>query len=286
MRRAITGLAVLALAMGMVGGAAAQERGRDREDERGERRGRVEQRRGDGAVRESIIVGKRDGRRAVRFDRRDIRVDRRGIRLDRRDTRLDRRDSRLDRRGRFDPRYRAGRRGPAFCRSGAGHPVWGRRWCLEKGFGLGGGYYGYDRYDRFGRFGRYDRFGRYGYRRARIGRSLPEIIFGRRYLDPGYRYRRAILGRAGLGEILGLVAADYLLYEVLGLSPYDGLRVHGYWRDGRFYDHRRSAYWQAGYRSPEHSDALALELLLEGERVAELTDFDRDGVVDLLLTRR
>jgi hypothetical protein len=28
-------------------------------------------------------------------------------------------------------------RGPAFCRSGAGHPVHGRRWCLQKGFGLG-----------------------------------------------------------------------------------------------------------------------------------------------------
>jgi hypothetical protein len=27
---------------------------------------------------------------------------------------------------------------PAFCRSGAGHPVFGREWCLEKGFGLGG----------------------------------------------------------------------------------------------------------------------------------------------------
>ncbi len=29
-------------------------------------------------------------------------------------------------------------RGPAFCRSGAGHPVWGPEWCLEKGWGLGG----------------------------------------------------------------------------------------------------------------------------------------------------
>ena len=28
-------------------------------------------------------------------------------------------------------------RGPAFCRSGAGHPVWGPEWCLEKGWGLG-----------------------------------------------------------------------------------------------------------------------------------------------------
>jgi hypothetical protein len=26
---------------------------------------------------------------------------------------------------------------PAFCRSGEGHPVWGRQWCLDKGFGLG-----------------------------------------------------------------------------------------------------------------------------------------------------
>lgn len=28
-------------------------------------------------------------------------------------------------------------RGPAFCRSGAGHPVYGRQWCLAKGYGLG-----------------------------------------------------------------------------------------------------------------------------------------------------
>lgn len=26
---------------------------------------------------------------------------------------------------------------PAFCRSGEGHPVWGRDWCFDKGFGLG-----------------------------------------------------------------------------------------------------------------------------------------------------
>lgn len=28
-------------------------------------------------------------------------------------------------------------RGPSFCRSGAGHPVFGLRWCLEKGYGIG-----------------------------------------------------------------------------------------------------------------------------------------------------
>ena len=27
--------------------------------------------------------------------------------------------------------------GPAFCRSGAGHPVYGRQWCYNKGYGLG-----------------------------------------------------------------------------------------------------------------------------------------------------
>lgn len=28
-------------------------------------------------------------------------------------------------------------RGPSFCRSGAGHPVFGLQWCLDKGFGIG-----------------------------------------------------------------------------------------------------------------------------------------------------
>jgi hypothetical protein len=28
-------------------------------------------------------------------------------------------------------------RGPSFCRSGAGHPVFGLRWCLSKGYGIG-----------------------------------------------------------------------------------------------------------------------------------------------------
>jgi hypothetical protein len=32
---------------------------------------------------------------------------------------------------------RVNEKAPSFCRSGAGHPVWGRQWCLDKGFGLG-----------------------------------------------------------------------------------------------------------------------------------------------------
>lgn len=36
-------------------------------------------------------------------------------------------------------------RAPSFCRSGSGHPVFGRQWCIDKGFGLGG-----DRETRWG----------------------------------------------------------------------------------------------------------------------------------------
>lgn len=32
--------------------------------------------------------------------------------------------------------------GPAFCRSGAGHPQFGRQWCVDKGFGLGNSQWG------------------------------------------------------------------------------------------------------------------------------------------------
>lgn len=31
---------------------------------------------------------------------------------------------------------KGGAKGPKFCRTGAGHPVHGRQWCVEKGFGL------------------------------------------------------------------------------------------------------------------------------------------------------
>jgi hypothetical protein len=33
---------------------------------------------------------------------------------------------------------------PSFCRNGSGHPVHGRRWCIEKGYGLGDRYVRYD----------------------------------------------------------------------------------------------------------------------------------------------
>lgn len=60
----------------------------------------------------------------------------------------------------FDAPTRSG--SPAFCRSGAGHPVWGRQWCVDKGFGLG------------------------AYQDVRWGRTttIGDIIFGRT-IQPG-----------------------------------------------------------------------------------------------------
>lgn len=44
-------------------------------------------------------------------------------------------DVRTGRRGVTGKAARGG--GPPFCRNGSGHPVHGRQWCLEKGWGLG-----------------------------------------------------------------------------------------------------------------------------------------------------
>lgn len=54
---------------------------------------------------------------------------------DRYDDRYDRDADRYERRGEAHRRRgRAKRGGPPFCRNGAGHPVHGRAWCVEKGF--------------------------------------------------------------------------------------------------------------------------------------------------------
>lgn len=62
-------------------------------------------------------------------------------------------------------------KGPAFCRSGEGHPVHGRQWCRDKGFGLGnsGGIFGQRRDRR--------------YPADRENRSVLEDILGRRLDD-------------------------------------------------------------------------------------------------------
>lgn len=140
-------------------------------------------------------------------------------------------------------------RGPAFCRSGAGHPVFGRGWCLRKGFGLGG--------SRFG--------------------HLEEILFR--------RHGRGTFGHAALVDVLGHATLDYLLHDVLGLAPHRGRHLTGRWHDSRLHGPYGAAFYEVGYRGSPYRDALALQLYLDGDRVAELIDFDRDGRVDLLLIR-
>jgi hypothetical protein len=115
---------------------------------------------------------------------------------DNRDVRDRRNDGRDD--GWYDPRNdrrdddwdsdRNGKngKGPAFCRSGAGHPVHGRAWCREKGFGLGSNNNG--RWDRvtwddviFRRRPRADTFGRDGLYDLLGGSVYNRIDSQRRY---------------------------------------------------------------------------------------------------------
>ncbi len=82
---------------------------------------------------------------------------------------------------------------PAFCRSGEGHPVFGREWCLEKGFGLG------------------------DYRDLRWGRTtdVRDVIF--REVD------RGTLARAVLINVLGDVVFNRLGLHALTLGYSDPL---------------------------------------------------------------
>ncbi len=124
--------------------------------------------------------------------------------------------------------------GPSFCRSGAGHPVYGRQWCIEQGFGLGEA----------------------SWRRAGPGKikfaRVPEGA-----IQPG---------RLGWREVAGILT-DAVLDEIFRESSYelDRERVAGEWRGGA------------------SEGLLVFELTLGGEPVAELTDLDLDGNVDVLL---
>lgn len=99
--------------------------------EKADRRGRSET--GTRTERENRTERtERAAKRAERTERTD-----RTERTERRDTRT----GEVGRRG-SDDRHKnksAAKRGkgPKFCRSGGGHPVHGRQWCTDKGFGLG-----------------------------------------------------------------------------------------------------------------------------------------------------
>lgn len=86
---------------------------------------------------------------------------------------------------------------PSFCRSGAGHPVWGRQWCLDKGFGLGTP--GTQPNVRWG-----------------TTRSVGDIIFGR-------RVNSGVIPRDALLSLLGPVAFDRLALHAVTLGYTDPL---------------------------------------------------------------
>ena len=87
---------------------------------------------------------------------------------------------------------RANGNGPAFCRSGEGHPVWGREWCVEKGFGLGGS------------------------RDLVWGRTrVDDVLFG--------RTDRERLDRGGLIDVLGDVVFSRLALHALSLGFHEPL---------------------------------------------------------------
>lgn len=153
---------------------------------------------------------------------------------DRRDR--DRRDRERDRR-RFDDRYD---RGPAFCRSGEGHPVFGYRWCVERGYGLPG---------------RVEHRRAPAWRRGDWGKVI--IIYPRHYRAG------TVVTHAELIDILGLVSFRRFESYARGLAP--GTRLAGRW-----------------YQPPGFS-ARVLQIHAGGVPIAELTDLDHDGVVDILL---
>jgi hypothetical protein len=83
---------------------------------------------------------------------------------------------------------------PAFCRSGAGHPVFGRQWCIDKRFGLGS--------DNDFRWGRTER--------------IADLLF----LQP---VTKESLARDALLALLGPVAFDRLALHAITLGLSDPL---------------------------------------------------------------
>ncbi len=90
---------------------------------------------------------------------------------------------------------------PSFCRSGAGHPVWGRDWCLDKGFGLGDGRSAWG-----------------------VDRNIEDII-----LRP--RSEREVLDGGGLIDLLGDVVFGRLALQSLVLGADEPIR--GRWLEER-----------------------------------------------------
>lgn len=140
-------------------------------------------------------VRKSKGEKRPELQRRD--------RDDRDDRRTESRRRDEDHDDRYDDRYENARSGdrygngrskqagvPAFCRSGQGHPVHGRRWCQDRGYGVGTGANN-DRYGQ-GTYGRSGRSGSYEDSHAELHRYLDRKysdLADDRPLDPMYQIR-------------------------------------------------------------------------------------------------
>jgi hypothetical protein len=151
-----------------------------------------------------------DARRVADRDDRQRAAERERLRLEReRQAQRDRQATDRQRQAELD-RHRGQQRGwdtqgrsgnaPAFCRSGgAGHPVFGQRWCRDKGFG-----YGYDRWERDG---------------------WGDIVL-RRPRQPDRQ-----IGRSVLSDILGSVVLGR--FESYGRQYYGAGPVTGHWIEDR-----------------------------------------------------
>jgi len=113
---------------------------------------------------------------------------------------------------------------PSFCRSGAGHPVWGRQWCIDKGFGLA------------------------RYRDLRWGRAatIGDVYFAPRYYTTGNLVGDVLL------NVIGAVAYDRLALHAISLGYTDP--INGVWV-GEPYGPRVLQLYSAGYPVAEIVDA-------------------------------
>jgi hypothetical protein len=149
-----------------------------------------------------------------------------------------RNDDRYD--GRYAERDRRADKGPAFCRDGSGHPVFGRRWCVEKGYGLGGMGTHAVRWDR---------------------QHWNDVVFGRQW----YRTRS--------DNVDGRV-----LVNVVGRGAYGRLDL--------LRRHAGSRYALTGRWVRPGGGALVLQIRSGPTAIAELSDLDGDGRVDVVMVAR
>ena len=149
-----------------------------------------------------------------------------------------RNDDRYD--SRYSDRDRRNDKGPAFCRNGSGHPVFGLRWCVERGYGMG-------RMDRHAL--RWDR------------QHWSDVFFGRQW----YRTR-----------------SDYVdgrvLVDVVGRGAYGRLDL--------LRRHAGSRYALSGRWVRPGGRALVLQVRSGPTAIAELSDLDGDGRVDVVMVAR